>query len=217
MAALTPELLREALDTHQPAEIPRLPGRTNHIRAGVLVPLRFGETTTVVLTLRASSLRLHAGEVSFPGGRVDPGDPSIEAAALREAHEEIGLENARVLGRLSSVPLYTSDHRLEPFVAEVPADAALAPSPDEVARLVRFQLEVLLAAERTLGIPWSHGEEQHISPVFEATIDDEPKLVFGGTAYVLWELLEVAARALGREVPPLAVGPWGWDDVLDVT
>ena len=102
------------------------------MRAGVLVPLRWRGGLSCTLTLRPGKLRRHGGEVSFPGGRREPEDVSLEATALREAREEIGLTSARVLGRLSSMPVYTSDFRLEPFVAEVPSDAVWTPDPVEV-------------------------------------------------------------------------------------
>src|SRR5215469_3962268 len=78
------------------------------IPAAVLVPLvEREEGLTVLLTQRASQLKNHAGQISFPGGRIEPDDASEGAAALREAHEEIGLEPHFV-----SVVGYLSDHIL---------------------------------------------------------------------------------------------------------
>ena len=70
--------------------------------AAVLVPFVFGPCPGVLLTKRTAHLSSHAGQVSFPGGRIDASDVSAEAAALREAEEEVGLDPARVelLGRL---------------------------------------------------------------------------------------------------------------------
>ncbi|HEY8052795.1 MAG TPA: CoA pyrophosphatase [Steroidobacteraceae bacterium] len=99
----------------------------------MLIPLVEREELTVLLTQRASQLRHHAGQVSFPGGRMDPGDVSPEAAALREAREEIGLDAGFV-----SVIGYLPDHlvitgfRVTPVVAFVRPGFTLKADPAEV-------------------------------------------------------------------------------------
>lgn len=208
---LDPARLEAALAAHAPREHPPLPGRTNHLRAGVLLPLIWEPTPVLLLELRPARLSLHGGEVCFPGGRPEPDDPDLCATALREAREELGLRDARPLGRLSSTPLFTSDYRLEPFVAEAPPQP-LAPNPGEVARVLRLDLAALLAREAIDAIPyrWEDGVER-LSPVFEA----DGALAFGATAHVLWELVEVAARAVEREAPRLEPGRYGWEDVLE--
>lgn len=206
-----PDEIALALAMHTRLDVPALPGRTNHLLAGVLVPLRFvGGDVEVVLTERAATLRHHGGEISFPGGKPDPTDPSLEHTALREAQEEIGLVDARVLGRLSSIPLYTSDFRLEPFVASIPAEARLTPSPAEVARVLALSVNEVLRAPQVMGIPWTHEGREHLSPVFELG----GKLVYGGTAHALHELLAVVAKVAGRPLPPLRRGDYDWRDVL---
>jgi 8-oxo-dGTP pyrophosphatase MutT (NUDIX family) len=94
---------------------------TEPIGAAVLVPLVEREDgLTVLLTQRASQLKNHAGQISFPGGRIEPEDAGPSAAALREAHEEIGLE-----ARFITVVGYLADHillsgfRVTPVVAFV--------------------------------------------------------------------------------------------------
>ena len=62
------------------------------VPAAVLVPVILGENPSILLTKRTSHLNKHAGQISFPGGRIDPDDAGAEAAALREAQEEIGLD-----------------------------------------------------------------------------------------------------------------------------
>ncbi|MCB9602984.1 MAG: CoA pyrophosphatase [Sandaracinus sp.] len=211
MTALDLDALARALATYPRRDVPALPGRRNHLQAGVLVPLRrLGDDVEVVLTERAKNLRHHGGEISFPGGKPDPEDSSLEHTALREAHEEIGLANARVLGRLSSIPLYTSDFRLEPFVAVIPSDVPLVASPDEVARVLALSVQQTLAKPQITGIPWTHEGREHLSPVFELA----GKLVYGGTAHALHELLTLVAKVSGVRMPPLVRGDVDWRDVL---
>ena len=183
---------------------------TNHLAAGVLVPLRWRDDVEVILTERASHLSNHPGEICFPGGRPEDGDADVCATALREAREEIGLEHADVLGALSTIPLYTSDHRLHPFVAQVPSDARLRIQPSEVASIVVLGMVELLASSTMHGIPWEQDGMTHVSPVFET----ESKLVFGGTAHALWELLGVVAPLFDRELPELVTGKYTWRDVV---
>jgi len=104
---------------------------------------------TIPLTIRHADLRAHAGEVSLPGGAVDPADPSRVAAALREAHEEIGLEPAAVtvLGELDDVWIPVSNYELRPFVAGVVARPRLEPQTSEVAAIVELPLHRLLAPD----------------------------------------------------------------------
>lgn len=207
----TAPALRAALAEYPLTEIPKLPGRRNHLQAGVLVPVQWAPADLqVILTERAAHLSNHPGEVSFPGGRPEAEDASIEATALREAEEEVGLRGADVLGRLSSIPLYTSDYRLEPFVAEVPADAELVADPAEVAAILRLSVRETLALPTLHGIPWEHEGTRYLSPIFEL----QDQLVFGGTAHALHELLQVLAPLLGAPLPPMKPGRYSWSDVL---
>lgn len=98
----------------------------------------------VPLTVRRADMRTHAGEVSLPGGSLDPGE-SHEAAALREAWEEIGLEpgSARIIGTLEPVWIPVSNFELRPFVATLDAAPALVPHDAEVASIVELPLRSL--------------------------------------------------------------------------
>jgi 8-oxo-dGTP pyrophosphatase MutT (NUDIX family) len=128
-------------------EIYRLPGREGMaVPAAVLVPLvnRPGGLN-VLLTERAANLPDHPGQISFPGGRVEPDDGSDAAAALRETQEEIGLapERIHVLGELA--PYETvSGFRVAPVVGWVEPPFALAPDPVEVAAVFEVPLAFLL-------------------------------------------------------------------------
>ncbi len=107
----------------------------------------------IPLTVRRDEMRAHAGEVSLPGGSVDPTDVSREAAALREAWEEIGLEPGlvRVEGVLEDVWIPGSNFELRPFVGTVASRPALVAQDAEVASIVELPLAALFD-ESVIGV-----------------------------------------------------------------
>lgn len=187
---------------------PALPGRTNHLPAGVLVPIIWDPAPTVLVTLRPDHLRSHGGEYCFPGGQPEPEDADIEATARREAHEELGLQSVRILGRLCSMPLYTSDYRLEPFVALVDENE-LTPDPSEVAAVRRVRLDELVARETHGGIGYEYGEHRGVSPVFKFG----DRWLYGATAMTFWELVVLAAPLFGHRPPELVASGLTFQDV----
>ncbi len=105
----------------------------------------------VPLTVRGSSLRHHTGQVSLPGGRLDEGE-SVEQAALREAHEEVGVlpSNVDIVGRLTSLPVFVSGHLLHPVVGFASERPNFSLASHEVDRLLEVPMDLLREPERVL-------------------------------------------------------------------
>lgn len=187
----TAEYPRPLADLALPSELDEFvsPYALEKLRsAAVLVPvINHPAGLSVMLTRRADSLRQHGGQISFPGGSRDPDDANAAAAALREAHEEIGLEPAQVelIGYLDDYPTGTG-FRITPVVGcvEPPFVARLAA--DEVAEVFDVPLSVLLDpsyyARKTF-------ERKGIRlPFYEVQYGDYR--IWGATAGILWNLCE---------------------------
>ncbi|MEM1365145.1 MAG: CoA pyrophosphatase [Pseudomonadota bacterium] len=119
--------------------------------AAVLIPVIDRPTgATVLFTYRAAHLKAHAGQISFPGGKVDQDDDSAEGTALREFHEEVGIEpgQVRVIGKC---PNYEtgSGYRIQPFIGIVPPDLPIRLNPGEVESTFEVPLSHLLAPTST--------------------------------------------------------------------
>lgn len=160
--------------------------------AAVLVALyeQDGDLGTV-LTRRREDLRRHAGEISFPGGRRDPGERDLVSTALREAHEEVGLEPAQVLiaGALPPTPTIATGYAIHPYVGAITAPRAWTPSEAEVAEVIEVPLARLQEG---------YGRRRLIRrgiPFVTDTYELGDGLVWGATARILGGLLGRLAQA----------------------
>lgn len=188
-------------------------------RAAVLVALEERSEDggiDLVLTQRSHNLSSHPGEVCFPGGKIDPSDADEESAALREAHEEIGLDprHCEVVGRL---PQVLSKHLLlvTPVVAFVRPEE-LAPNEAEVACIFRAPLEFFQRAESHSGSTFSWLGQELIYHKFFFDAGDEAgeQTIMGLTAAMIVELLEVVEAHL--EFPTQVPGQRSWADLAQI-
>jgi 8-oxo-dGTP pyrophosphatase MutT (NUDIX family) len=167
--------------------IPRTPGS----RQAAALALLFAKDHRphIVLTLRASHLPHHADQVSLPGGRIEPGE-TIEAAALREAHEEIGLspDVVRTIGVLTPVHIPVSGFTLNVVAGVAVAPLVFHPDPREVAAVLEAPLDELMnpACLRRSTLT-REGRELDV-PYFDVAGHH----VWGATAMALCELLALA-------------------------
>lgn len=154
-------------------------------QAAVLVPVVDRREPSVILTLRPETMRRHPGQISFPGGRLDPGDSGPVEAALREAEEEIGLSPARVdIIGLGDRYRTVTGFEVTPVVGILPADIRLSPHPGEVADLFEVPLHYLLdpAHQKVRSAVW-RGQERRF---FE--IEYEGRRIWGATAAMIVNL-----------------------------
>jgi len=159
------------------------------VEAAVLLPLYgWPEEPGLVFTERRADLRRHAGEISFPGGRRDEADADLQATALREAEEEIGLDPARVeIGEaLPPTQTFVTNYVVHPFVGRIPhpRELSLQPNPTEVETVLTFSLELLREGYEMRRLV------RRGVPIHTPTYEVEGHLIWGATARILADFLE---------------------------
>jgi len=201
----TLERVRSALARHAaglPAAVPDVFLEGDGVPSAVLVAM-FEESgeTRVILTRRSRALRLHQSEVSFPGGRLDPGE-SPSDCALREAHEETGLDPAsiQISDQLSPLATFSSKSYVTPVVGFLGARPRLVANPAEVEHVFDVELTALLADDVFREERWSTTvalrTELAADGSFPVWFFELPgDTVWGATARVLVELLKAVLFA----------------------
>jgi 8-oxo-dGTP pyrophosphatase MutT (NUDIX family) len=179
---------------------PRVPATDRPAGVLVLIAPDADDEARVILMERPTYDGLHSGEVSFPGGKVEPGDADIVATALREAEEEVGLDlraaDVRVIGRLDETWIPVSRFALVPVLAVATRPPVLRPSPAEVARILRPTVATFLPGaplrivERTVR-DWPL---RYAAYPVAAEDDGTELLVWGATARILGQLGAVLDR-----------------------
>lgn len=163
------------------------PARIQHA-AGLLLLFPRDDRAHLVLTVRADTLGQHSGQVSMPGGVIEAGE-TFERAALREAHEEIGLalQGVRILGALTPLDIPVSGFRLHPIVGAAAVPPALRPSDAEVARILEIPVDRLMDPGCQAWKSISREGQAVSAPAFVVERDE----IWGATAMVLAEFLTV--------------------------
>ncbi len=161
-------------------------------RSAVLIPLIVQSAVPhVVLTRRADHMRNHKGEISFPGGRMEPGENPAQTA-VREAFEEIGLHQnlVNVVGELEPIATFVSNSHITPVVAHVDGTPHLSADPSEVARVFTVPLHELARADTYRNEWWQTPRGDINIHFFE--LDDET--IWGATGRLLHHVLDIVTQ-----------------------
>lgn len=187
-----------SLDAELPAvaELPGVTAAPDSFRSAVLAAIfeERGEAR-LVLERRSDALARHGGQVALPGGRLEPGERAVDAA-IREAHEEVGIDPAHieVLGRLTPLRTYNGASVIEPFVGALPSRPVLTPEPAEVAYCFDVSLRELLADGTFREELWGREGDAPDPPFVEIVVfETSTDTIWGATARILAELCAIVA------------------------
>jgi 8-oxo-dGTP pyrophosphatase MutT (NUDIX family) len=178
----------------------RLAGRARRVvppgplvRAAVLVPIVDRGEAHLVFAQRSERVGQHAGQISFPGGRVDPGDADDLAAALREAEEEVGLPPARVepLGLLDDTETFATQFVITPWVGVVRGAVVWRPDGAEIEKVIEVPVAALLAGEGFRVERWERGGVTRDVYFYEYRGDT----IWGATARIVKQYLDLVRGA----------------------
>jgi 8-oxo-dGTP pyrophosphatase MutT (NUDIX family) len=180
--------LRDALSSKPSAaplegDLPEVRAQAS-VPAAVLIAITDRPEPGVILTVRRDTMRTHAGQVAFPGGRIDPGEDAV-AAALRETHEELGLDPdaADVIGAIAPYRTVTG-YVVTPVIAVIPPDLPLSPHEHEVADWFEAPLAYLLdPANQLRHSALFGGQERHYYEIMW-----NERRIWGATAAIIVNL-----------------------------
>jgi 8-oxo-dGTP pyrophosphatase MutT (NUDIX family) len=184
-----PEIIRKTLSGRNPVEIED--GYRSYRHAAVLIPIFKEEGEYKILfTKRTNLVDAHKGQISFPGGRIDEEDSSLEMTALREAEEEIGLkrEDVDVLGRTDDAVTVVSNFVVHPFVGIIPYPYDFMVNTFEVDRILYVPFHSFLpdgVADRMMPIQYEGTVIQSLSYVYEEEV------IWGATARIMKNFIQI--------------------------
>ncbi len=146
----------------------------------------------IVFIRRSENVRLHPGQISFPGGRYEEADKSLEITALREMEEEIGVDSntVEVLGRLTDLYVPPSNFIVRAYLCHLPKTPQFKPQASEVQEVLAFELDRFRdpAIIKTKAFKTYNSEEMTMAPYY----DMDGTIIWGATAMMLTELLDIS-------------------------
>jgi 8-oxo-dGTP pyrophosphatase MutT (NUDIX family) len=163
--------------------------KPNAKQSAVLIPLVCKNELNILLTLRSSNLRSHSGQISFPGGRLDPGESGIDAA-LRETYEEIGIkkEDIKIIGKLSDLYVPPSNNLIFPYIGIIKNEPELVLNECEVEECFYVPITHFIRKENTLISKEKIGD--YIVDMPHWVVNPKAKL-WGATSMILQELIDL--------------------------